>query len=160
MTRASKILGKCLFDKLWSISPQLANAKCGFRKGRFCVLQLLVSLRSIYQGIDSRKATHILYPDSEKAVEKIEDACSLKKLVSFGVRCYLLKLIESNLSDCYQRVTIEGCSSSLMVATSGVPQGSLVGPPFTLVYINSLPEYLSLTQAACFILADDTKLLA
>ena len=31
---------------------------------------------------------------------------------------------------------------------------------FFLVYINSLPEYLTLTQAACFIPADDTKLLA
>ena len=112
-----------------------------------------------YRGIDSRKATHILYLYLEKAFDKVDHACLLKKLVSFGGRDYLLKLIESYLRDRYQRVTIEDCSSSILEVTSGVPKGSPVGPLFFLVHINSLPV-LFLTQAACFIRADDTKLLA
>ena len=164
---ASKILGRCLFEKLWSIiSPQLTNAQYGFRKGIACVLLLLVSLRSIYQGIDSRKATHILYLDLEKAFDNVDHACLLKKIVSFGVRGYLLKLIDSYLSDRYQRVTIEESSSSLLEVTSGVSQGSIVRPLFvrplhceTSLGIRKQFAGISVSNSGSLLhqLADDTR---
>ena len=55
-----------------------------------------------------------------------------------------------------QRVTIPGATSSILPVTSGVPQGSVLGPVLFLIYVNKIPDAISNTNLACF--ADDTKL--
>ena len=60
------------------------------------------------------------------------------KIKSFGISNTPLKLIEKFLSNRYQRVVLNGQSSSRTVASAGVPQGSVLGPLFSLMYINDL----------------------
>ena len=56
-----------------------------------------------------------------------------------------------------QLVSIHGEFSGLLPVTSGVPQGSLLGPLLFSVYINDLPDSVHLTKPLLF--ADDSKCL-
>ena len=56
-----------------------------------------------------------------------------------------------------QRVVLNGQSSSLLSIRAGVPQGSVLGPLFFLIYTNNLPEGLN-SEVKLF--ADDTFLFS
>ena len=66
-----------------------------------------------------------------------------------------LKLIQSFLNNRLQTVVLNGQNSSWTTVFAGVPQGSVVGSLFFLIYINDLAEDISLTTK---LFADDTSL--
>ena len=76
------------------------------------------------------------------------------KLKAYGITSKLLNWIHSFLKGRKQRVTINGFKSTWTDVVSGVPQGSVLGPVFFLIYINDLPQMLS---NPCLLFADDTK---
>ena len=65
--------------------------------------------------------------------------------------------LESYVHSRSQQVTILGATSSPLPVTSGVPQGSILGPILFLLYVKSLPDVVRSSQIAAF--ADDTKVL-
>ena len=56
-----------------------------------------------------------------------------------------------------QRVTVLGATSQERMVTSGVPQGSILGPVLFLLYVNDLPRTVKSSKVACF--ADDTEIV-
>ena len=60
------------------------------------------------------------------------------KLDCMGIRGNILRWIEVFLSDREQRVLVDGQSSDWEKVTSGVPQGSILGPLFFLMYVNDI----------------------
>ena len=77
------------------------------------------------------------------------------QLKSSGISGDLLKLIQSFLSGRQQRIVLNGKNSEWHYITAGVPQGSVLGPLFFLVYINDLVD--NICSEAKFV-ADDTSL--
>ena len=77
----------------------------------------------------------------------------LFKLSGYGIQDKTLDWIESFLSDRSQRVVVEGEQSDPAPVTSGVPQGSVLGPILFLVFINDLPKCVG---SSCRLFADDT----
>ena len=76
---------------------------------------------------------------------------------AYGIRGQLLDWIADFLRNRKQRVNIEGEFSAIGSVTSGVPQGSVLGPLLFLIYINDLPNCLgNLCEVNLF--ADDCKL--
>ena len=98
-----------------------------------------------------------LFLDISKAFDRVWHRGLLYKIKNFGIDGNLLKLIESFLSDRYQRVTINGQSSDWLPIKAGVPQGSILGPLLFLSYINDLPEGL---HSNVKLFADDTAIFS
>ena len=127
----------------------------GFVKGRFCLTELLEALEIWVDGLDNRISVDVVYFDIMKAFDTVPHRRLLTILGSFGISGNLVKWIEDYLSGRLQRVVINGCSSSWSLITSGVPQGSVLGPLLFLIFINGLTEVI---DSHIRLFADDTKI--
>ena len=77
------------------------------------------------------------------------------KLHSYGIRSATLRWIQAFFGNRRQKVVVEGEESDSVPVTSGVPQGSVLGPILFLVHINDLPDDI-VSQVRLF--ADDTAI--
>ena len=124
-------------------------------ENRVYITQLVEVLDRIGRELDHGKQIDVLYLDLSKAFDRVSQAKLLHRLRQFGFRGNILKWFKSYLSDRRQRTTISGTTSKSLPVTSGVPQGSILGPLF-LLYDNHLSNYAVRTSIATF--ADDTKI--
>ncbi|XP_071944903.1 uncharacterized protein [Antedon mediterranea] len=133
----------------------ISNHQYGFRAGRSCVTQLIMVLDKWTAMIDEEGGVDVAYLDFSKAFDTVPHQRLLKKIQAYGINGNLLKWIECFLLGRKQRVAIKGTLSSWSHVTSGIPQGSVLGPILFLIYINDLPDIL---ESHTEMFADDTKL--
>ena len=127
----------------------------GFREKRSCETQLIMLIEDLARAASAGKQTDIILLDFSKAFDKVNHSKLLWKLHQYGIRGHVLSWIQAFLGSRSQRVVIDGEESESIPVTSGVPQGSVLGPILFLVYINDLPEEVC-SQVRLF--ADDTAL--
>ncbi len=101
--------------------------------------------------------TDVVFMDISKAFDTVDHSILLQKLQHFGFSGSLLLWFSNYLSGRFQRVIVHGSTSASLPITSGVPQGSLLGPFLFSIYINNLPNYVS-PSTGVGLFADDTKL--
>nr|VZI40999.1 unnamed protein product [Spirometra erinaceieuropaei] len=133
----------------------LCDAQHGFRRGRSCLTNLLYCLEQWTRAIDEGNVVHVAYIDFKKAFDSVPHQRLLHKLSRIGVRGKLLKWIENFLVGRSQTVRLGGQHSAEVTVTSGVPQGSVLGPILFLIYIDDCIHGLD-CKIAMF--ADDIKL--
>ena len=131
----------------------LDNAQHGFRKRRSCESQLLLSANDFLKSLDGSTQTDAILLDFAKAFDKVAHKRLLLKLEAIGITGNTLGWIESFLSHREQTVILEGKSSDTNPVTSGVPQGTVLGPLLFLVYINDMPRCVHSSNTRLF--ADD-----
>jgi len=91
--------------------------------------------------------------DFSKAFDKVSHSRLLYKLEWYGVKGQTYSWVTDFLTGRSQQVVLEGKQSDSSNVTSGVPQGSVLGPILFLIYINDLPDCVH-SQVRLF--ADDT----
>ena len=133
----------------------LSVHQSGFRPGDSRVRQLISVVHEIYNAFDANSSLEMrdVFLDIFKAFDRVWHKGLLYKLKCMGINGNFLKLVESFLSNRYQRVVLNGQASSWADVKAGVPQGSILGPLFFLIYINDLSENLKSTVK---LFADDT----
>ncbi len=97
-----------------------------------------------------------LFIDFRKAFDLVDALLLLNKLSLYGFSINAINLIKNYFSERKQKVKIDGIFSQLCDNLLGVPQGSILGPLFFLIFINDLPYYLK--SFLSFLFADDTSL--
>ena len=132
-----------------------SDSQYGFRNKRSCVLQLLEVLDYLNKSVDEGKQVDTIYLDIRKAFDSISHRRLLQKLEAYGIEGEVLEWIRDFLKGRRQRVMLNGNSSDWMDVSSGVPQGSVLGPVLFIIYINDMPDML---RKYCKMFADDAKL--
>ena len=129
----------------------------GFREKRSCETQLIMLIHELLQNKQKGKQSDLILLDFSKAFDKVSHEKLLFKLHNYGVRGNILSWIKAFLDNRSQTVVIDGEQSCTAPVSSGVPQGSVLGPILFLVYINDLPDNIT-SQVRLF--ADDTVVYA
>ena len=155
-----KMLEKLVYDSLYShlISFDLLNPnQSGFHPGDSTINQLIAITHTIFQAFDCSPPLDVrsVYLDISKAFDRVWHDGLIHKLKRCGVSGQLLSLIKSFLKDRKQRTVLNGHCSNWGDILAGVPQGSILGPLFFLVYINDLTADLKCNVK---LFADDTSL--
>ena len=126
---------------------------------RSTITNIILYLHEIYLMYDNKSVNNLssLYRDFEKAFDKFNHLKLIEKLSHTGFSGACLGLLKNYLSDRYQQVRIGHWISKLLPITSGVPQGSILGPLMFILYINYLP---TVAMSNCFGYADDYKIVS
>ena len=132
----------------------LSKFQHGFIKARSCTTQLLAVLDDWTDAIEQGENVDATYIDYAKAFDTVPHRRLLTKRSGYGIGGKLLKWIAAFLEGRRQRVIVNGSKSSWTPVTSGIPQGSVLGPLLFVCYINDMPENITSTA---YMFADDTK---
>ena len=110
----------------------------------------------VIKDIDNKDITLAIFMDLSKAFDSLDYQILLNKLKYYGVNDISLKWFSSYLTGRQQYVEIDGYSSGLLPLTTGVPQGSILGPLLFSIYMNDIPHTADYFDFILY--ADDTSL--
>ena len=130
----------------------LNDEQHGFRKGRSCETQLALTINDLAKILDKQGQADVIIMDFSKAFDLVPHQRLLLKLRHFGISGTLHTWIKNFLTQRTQQVVLDGATSSSIAVTSGVPQGTVLGPLLFILYLNDLPDGLS---SQVRLLADD-----
>ncbi len=139
----------------FTMNGLFSKKQYGFLGGRSTSLQLLTVLDIWTQAIEDNLEIDCIYMDFQKAFDKVPHRRLLKKIEGYGIHTSIVNWVRDFLTDRLQQVTVCGEESSWKKVTSGIPQGSVLGPLLFVIYINDLPDVVS---SEPYIFADDTKI--
>ena len=133
-----------------------SDKQFGFINARSTTLQMLHVLDIWSRILDEGGTIDAIYCDFMKAFDKVPHERLLHKIHQYGITGNVLGWIKSFLTNRTQQVCIKNTLSDKAPVTSGIPQGSVLGPLLFVIYINDLPNVVD-GETFVYLFADDTK---
>jgi hypothetical protein len=159
-----KLLEKIIKDQLQmhlDVTFPLSRSQHGFCFGRSTTTNLLACDNVIADYVNKSKPYDIISFDFRRAFDRVPHALLLVALSKLQLHASTLKWIASYLEGRTQQVILDGEISETASVTSGVVQGSVLGPTLFNIYIDSLLRDLSeISSEGFFAYADDIKFVA
>ncbi|XP_075150870.1 uncharacterized protein LOC142224978 [Haematobia irritans] len=154
-----KLFERLVTDRLvHSLRSIFSVYQHGFMKGKSTSTNLLEFTSYIHDAFSRRNQVDVVYTDFSKAFDKVNHRLLLYKLSALGFPPALLCWISSYLSDRVQCVMFKGRTSRKISVTSGVPQGSHIGPVLFALYLDDLSSAIHHSNILMY--ADDVKLFS
>ena len=155
-----KVLEKIIFKHIHNHCKDnnlLSKKQSGFTPKDNTTNQLCDLYNSICISLDNSRDLRAVFLDISKAFDKVWTRGLLSKIKSFRIKGKLFNWIIDYLTNRKQRVFLDGKYSKWSEVKAGVPQGSILGPIFFLIYINDLTENI---KSNIRLFADDTMIYA
>jgi hypothetical protein len=155
----SKIYERVMYNRLVEFTNKLEIYYChqfGFRTNHSTNLALTHLINKIATAIDQKEITASVFLDLSKAFDTLNHDILFSKLERYGIRGVALNWVKSYFNNRTQFVQYNKFSSARIAIQCGVPQGSILGPLFFILYINDLPNASHLVKPLLF--ADDTSI--
>lgn len=156
----SKVFERAIHIQLSDYLKQnnlLNSNQYGFRSEHSTELASIELVDRVLKIMDTDDTPFSLFLDLSKAFDSLDHFILLQKLKFYGIHSLALNLFESYLTNREQYVIIKNTTSSRQKITTGVPQGSILGPLLFLIYVNDLP-LAATTSFNVLSYADDTTL--
>ena len=161
LSLVSKALERLVHTKLLNYilsNNLLSERQHGFRPGSSTQEALLLATNDWQYMLSSNKQVAAVFLDIRKAFDSVPHHHLITSLSKLGVSGPLLKWFKSYLSDRQQRVVLDGETSASCSVTSGVPQGSILGPLLFIIFMNSLTGLPLSPNTKLLLYADDILL--
>jgi len=152
-----KLFEKLVRDHLFFYTKRFISPKQhGFYPGRSSVSNLFLITNFISTVMSKGGNVQVVYTDFSKAFDKLDHRLLLSKLTSLDCNSLPIPWIKSYLEGRTQTVKIGNHLSKLINVTSGVPQGSHLGPLLFIIFINDIVKCLQYSEILIY--ADDIKI--
>lgn len=135
---------------------KIHRSQHGFVVGKSTLTNLIEYSNYLAESTARGGQVDTIYSDFAKAFDQVSHNLLLQRLKNYGIDGDLLSWFSSYLIDRSQLVVIGSTKSNRINPTSGIPQGSILGPLLFLLFIKNLPEVFQSPRASLF--ADDLKL--
>lgn len=159
LSSLSKVLERVILARLnrhLETEEVVPAEQFGFRTGHSTVHQLARITQKVKQGFRTGKSTGMVLLDVEKAYDSVWQDAVVYKLFRSNLQLYLVKIVQSFLSNRTFAVAVNGESSSAHNIPFGVPQGSVLSP---ILYNVLTSDVLMVDGVSYAFFADDTAFL-
>lgn len=159
LSSLSKILEKILLQRLNKHIKDfncIPNFQFGFREQHSTNHQLVRVVNYVRNGLKHKRSTGMVVLDIQKAFDCVWHNGLLHKMLNIKVPMYIIKAIQSFLSNRSFQVHINNSNSSSKTIPAGVPQGSCLSPTLYNIYTSDVP---TLDNCEIAMYADDSAVL-